>query len=135
MKKFGIIALALFCFSGLMAQNKKALKEGSISYKTEWQIDYKDGAENKYKDSEYKYDQDGNVLMEKTYDEKGTILTHFEYQYDSNGNQIVQITYNAKDKVVKREEFKYEGKLKVEKKVIGPDGKVKSKKIYEYKTF
>jgi hypothetical protein len=118
-----------------MAQSRKELKEANISNQTEWKYDYSSGKEVKYIVAEYKYDENGNVLLEKTFNEKGTLETYFEHEYDSNGNQIVEITYDAKGKVLKREEFKYEGKLKVEKKTFTPDGKLKSKKVYEYKTF
>jgi len=135
MKKLNLFMLVLLCATTIMAQSRKELKEANISNQTEWKYDYSSGKEVKYKVAEYQYDANGNVLLEKTYNEKGTLETYFEHEYDSNGNQIVEITYDTKGKVLKREEFKYEGKLKVEKKTFTPDGKLKSKKIYEYKTF
>jgi len=135
MRKFAMITCMLLFYITLNAQSRKDIKEAGISYQTEWKYDYADGIEVKSKAAEYKYDQSGNVVMEKTYDEKGTLLTYFEYEYDTNGNKIAELTYNSKSKLLKREEFKYEGKFKVEKKTFTPDGKLKSKKIYEFKTF
>lgn len=117
------------------AQKKKELKANEVNSKIEWQYTYADGVEKKYKESEYIYDKNGHTLMEKVYDEQGNIIKHFEYEYDREGNTIAEITYNPKGKVVKREEFKYSRGLKVEKKVFGPDGKLQSRKVYEYKTF
>ena len=135
MRKIAIVTFMLLFYITLNAQGRKEIKDAGISYQTEWKYDYADGNEIKSKVAEYKYDEQGNIVMEKTYDEKGTLLTYFEYEYDTNGNKTAELTYNSKSKLLKREEFKYEGKLKVEKKTFTPEGKLKSKKIYEFKTF
>ncbi len=113
-------------------QSKKKAKENGIKSKVEWQIEYKNGTETRFKESEFKFDDAGNTIMEKYYDEKGNTIKHIEYQYDDNDRLIVETAYNPKGQLLKKEEYKYNGDLKVEKKVFGPDGKLKSRKIYEY---
>ena len=135
MKTILMVALTFICVSGLWAQNKKTVKEIGVSYRTEWKYKYDDGEELKYKESEVSFDKRGNVLMEKTYDEDGKILSHMEYKYDENDNVIVETTFNNRGKLSKREEYKYQGNLKTEKKTFDADGTLKSKKVYEYKTF
>ncbi len=138
--KIGISSLILVVLttfpSSVSAQKRKDIKNAGISSKKEWNYSYTNDTERKYLESEYQYDKNGNMLIEKQYDENGNIITHKEYQYDSNGNETVQLTYNPKGQVIERIETKYyKEDLKLEKKVFGPNGKLKSKKIFEYKTF
>ena len=133
MKNTLILATLLFCFSfTAFSQKKKELASGNIIAKTEWNTEYKNGVEYKYKESEYKYDQNGNVLLEKEYSDKGILLKHTEFQYDKDGKIVVVLHYNAKKQLIKREEFTYKGNLKTEKRVFGADKKMKSKKTYDY---
>lgn len=135
MKKLILTLAVLLQVVVISAQKKNVLKDEEISAKTEWQIDIKNGVEVKHKDAEYKYDKQGNVLMEKSYNADGTLDSHVEYTYDGDGNVLTQTTYNSKGKVSKKEEYKYQGKLKVEKRTYGSDGKLTSRKIYEYTNF
>jgi hypothetical protein len=135
MKKFLLVTCFLLLLGGLHAQKKSTLKDEEISGKIEWQINIKNGVEVKMKEAEYKYDKDGNVVMEKTWDNTGKLKDYFEYTYDSEGNVLTQISYNEKKQVIKKEVFTYRGQLKLEKKTFGADGKLASRKVYEYTTF
>lgn len=133
MKNTILLATLIFCFSTTaFSQKKKELVSENISSKIEWKIDYKNGIEHKYKESEHLFDQKGNVLLEKEFNEKGQLTKHTEYQYNKDGNVIVELHYNAKKQLLKREEFLYKGSLKYEKRTFGVDKKLKSKKIYDY---
>ena len=130
------LMLLLVSANTLFAQKKKGLREASINSKKEWNYIYTNEVEKKYLEAEYLYDKRGNTILEKLYDENGNIILHKEYKYNSEGNEIQQITYNTKEQVIEKVETSYfRDDLKLEKKVYGANGKLKSKKIFEYKTF
>lgn len=129
-----VVALVLLiaCPSFSFAQKKKEIRKAGIKQKVEWRYIYEDDKEIKYKEYEARFDKQGNILMEKTYDEKGNTIKHIEYKYDNEGNEIVQTTYNSKGQMLEKVETSYSNGLKVEKKVYGPTGKLKSRKVFEY---
>lgn len=135
MKKFLLVPCFLLLLGNVQAQKKSTLKDEEISGKIEWQINIKNGVEVKMKEAEYKYDKDGNIVMEKIWDSEGKLKDYFEYTYDSEGNELSRTSYNDKKQVVKKEVYTYKGQLKVEKKTFGPNGKLVSRKIYEYSKF
>lgn len=128
-----IIGLMVVCHNPILAQKKKEIREAGVKQKIEWRILYDNDKETKYKEYEAHFDRQGNVLMEKNYDEKGNTISHYEYKYDKGGNEILKVVYNPKGEVIERIETTYKNGFKVEKRVYGPNGKLKSKKIYEYK--
>lgn len=132
MKPTLILIILSLIFSEAYSQNKKKVRENNVKTKIEWQYTYKDGVEIKYKECEYVFDEEGNIIVEKIYDEKGNIIKHVEFTYDKEDNLIREITYNPNNQILKKEEYIYQGNLKTEKKVYGPDGKLKNRKIYEY---
>lgn len=128
--------LLIISTNTLFAQKKKDIREASISSKKEWCYIYTNEGEKKYIESEYQYDKRGNTILEKKYDENGNTILHKEYKYNSEGNEIQEITYNPKGQIMEKVETTYfKGDLKLEKKVYGPNGNLKSKKMFEYKTF
>lgn len=128
-----VIGLSIACHISIFAQKKKEIREAGVKQKVEWRILYENDKEIKYKEYEAQFDRQGNVLMEKNYDEKGNIISHFEYKYDNNGNEILKVAYNPRGEVIERVETTYNEGFKIEKRVYGPTGKLKSKKIFEYK--
>ncbi|MFN8206141.1 MAG: hypothetical protein U0T82_01850 [Bacteroidales bacterium] len=135
MKRILLIPCILLLSGNMQAQKKSTLKDEEISGKIEWQVNIKNGVEVKMKEAEYKYDKDGNIVMEKTWDSEGKLKDYFEYTYDSEGNELSQTTYNDKKQVIKKEVYTYKGQLKTEKKTYGPNGNLVSRKIYEYSKF
>lgn len=117
------------------AQKRKEIKNAGISSKKEWCFIYTSDTEKKYLQSEYEYDRNGNMLLEKEYDENSNNIIHREYKYDAKGNEILKITFNPKGQIIEKEETTYKNDLKQEKKVYGPNGKLKSRKIFDYKTY
>lgn len=132
MNRLLIILLLTAIPCAVLGQSKKKIKESSIKTQIVWKYSYKNGIEIKLKEAEYAFDEKGRTILEKEFDEQGFVIKHLEYAFDSNGNLITEITYNPKGQIVRKEETKYNGRLKVERKIYGPDGKLKTKKVYEY---
>jgi len=131
-----IIALLAFSSNSVYAQKKKEIRAAAVSSKKEWNHIYSNDTEKKYLEAEYQYDKRGNTLLEKLYDENGNIIKHTEFKYNADGNEILEISYNPRGQIIEKiETTYYKEDLKLEKKVYGANGKLKSKKIFEYKTF
>ncbi|HOK62217.1 MAG TPA: hypothetical protein PK049_11455, partial [Tenuifilum sp.] len=126
-----ILIILITCPTLAFAQKKKEIREAGIKQKIEWRYIYENEKEIKYKEYEAQFDKQGNILMEKNYDEKGNTVKHIEYKYDGEGNEILQTTFNSKGEVLERVETTYSNGFKVEKKVYGPNGKLKSRKVFE----
>jgi len=88
----------------------------------------------KLKDAETYYDEKGNIIEEINYKE-GKITKHFKYQFDGNNNKIREEEYDPAGKLIEYSEYKIENGLRVEKTVYDKNGKMKSRKTYQYDTF
>jgi antitoxin component YwqK of YwqJK toxin-antitoxin module len=88
----------------------------------------------RYKDYEEYYDEKGNLLEEINY-KQGKISKHFRYQYDADGNKIKEEKIDPSGKIVETSEYKIENGLRVEKIVYDGNGKVKTRKEYQYTTY
>ena len=88
----------------------------------------------KYKDSEQYFDERGNLTEDISY-KQGKISKHFKYQYDSGNNKIREEEYDPSGRLIEYSEYKFENGLRMEKNVYDSNGKLKSKKIYQYTTY
>lgn len=86
------------------------------------------------KESETYYDERGNVIEEIEY-KQGKVDKHFRYKYDDNGNKVLEEDLDPSGKLREYSEYKIENGLRVEKIVYDPDKKVKLRKIYQYTMF
>lgn len=116
------------------AQKRKDVKKAGLSHKKEWRYTYENNQEKKHLEAEYIYNKNGDTILEKEYDDHNNTILHKEYKYDDSGNEILQIEYNPKGQVIEKVETIYKNNLKVERKYFDPKGKLKSRKVYEYKT-
>lgn len=117
-----------------LAQTTKQAKKNNVKSVVETKIDYSSGVEEKEVVSEKRFDKNGEVVELKEYKD-GKIDLHEKYAYDTRGNKIKQVEYDAKGKVLKIIEYKYSGKLRTERIIYYPNGKVKSKKVYKYEFY
>lgn len=83
---FVVFVLLMACPSFSFAQKKKEIRNAGIKPKVEWLYVYGNDKEIKYKEYEAQFDKQGNILMEKTYYEKGNTIKQFEYKYENEGN-------------------------------------------------
>ena len=88
----------------------------------------------KYKDLEQNFDQRGNLIEEITY-KQGKVSKHFKYYYDQENNKIKEEKYGPSGHITETSEYKYENGLRIEKTVYDSDGKVMSRKVYQYTTY
>lgn len=86
------------------------------------------------KESETWYDEKGNVTEEIEY-KQGKVDKHFRYKYDEDGNKILEEDFDPSGKLREYSEYKIENGLRVEKVVYDADKKIKLRKIYQYTMF
>jgi len=88
----------------------------------------------KLKESEVTYDQKGNIIEDIQYTD-GKVKQHFRYQYDNDGNKIKEEEFDAAGKLIEYSDYKIDNGVRTEKTVFEPNGKMKSRKTYQYTRF
>ncbi len=115
-------------------QDKKAVKHNLKSI-TEFEQKYEKGVAGKaLKESEIRYDNDGNMIEEIEY-KLGKVSKHVTYQYDEDNNKIRETDMDPSGKKIKVTEYKYSGGLRSEKIVYDGNNKIVSRKTYKYETY
>lgn len=127
------VLIASFILSGeAYSQSKTTAKIKSVTTTEET---HDKGNKKIMKDSEKKFDINGNLLEELNY-KNGEFDNHTAYEYDSNNNKIKETEFDKSGKATKVTVTKYdENGLKTEKCVYDGKGSLKSKKTYKYTMF
>jgi hypothetical protein len=116
---------------------RKALKDSETKFDTQGnvseEIEYEDSKVKKH--MKYEYTDDGNKARETELDNDGKPTKIIEFKYDNDGKKIKEIELNSLGKASKTTEYKYDGELKTEKVVYDSNNKMKSKKTYQYQTY
>jgi|WetSurMetagenome_2_1015567.scaffolds.fasta_scaffold00548_12 hypothetical protein len=125
-----IISFALNGEAFSQIQKTAKIKSVTITEET-----HDKGNKKTMKDSEKKYDINGNLLDELNY-KNGEFDSHTSYEYDSNNNKIKETEFDKAGNITKVTTTKYdENGLKTEKCVYDGKGTIKSKKSYKYTMF
>jgi hypothetical protein len=132
MKKLLILFL-IAGFPALVFGQAGKLQSAKIKKVTVTEHVFEKGTEKIYKDSETRYDVNGNTLEETQY-KAGKKDKHVVYEYDAANNKTKETDLDvATGKPVKTTEYKYNSNnLKTEKAVYDAAHKLKSKKVYQY---
>jgi len=129
-----LIFLVISCPVWLYSQDKKAVKHKLKSI-TEFEQKYEKGVAGKaLKESEIRYDSDGNMIEEIEY-KLGKVSKHVTYQYDEDNNKIRETEMDLSGKKIKVTEYKYSDGLRTEKIVYDGNNKIVSRKTYKYETY
>ena len=88
----------------------------------------------KLKESEVTYDQNGNIIEDIQYTD-GKVSKHFRYQFDNDGNKVKEEEFDSGGKLIEYSSYKIENGVRTEKVVYDPNGKMKSRKTYQYTRF
>jgi hypothetical protein len=161
MNRFLTIFTILFiCCNGIYGQKKKSALRNNLKSLVVYEQKYDKATGKPVKDSEAKFDTQGNVVEEIEYEDNkiskhvkydfddagkkiketeldatGKTSKITEYKYDDNGKKIKETEINSSGKPYKIIEYKYDGDLKTEKVVYDGNHKIKSKKTYQYATY
>ncbi|HNW57491.1 MAG TPA: hypothetical protein PLR88_09050 [Bacteroidales bacterium] len=125
-----ILSLALN--GEVFSQSGTAPKVKSVTITEE---SHEKGSKKTMKDSEKKFDINGNLIEEINY-KNGEFDNHTSYEYDSNNNKIKETEFDKSGNKTKVTTVKYdENGLKTEKCVYDGKGTLKSRKSYKYTLF
>ena len=133
MKNVIFIILILALSYSVYSQSRKDLKEENVSKRVEWRYKYKNGKEQKTKESVRYFDKNGNRIESIEYDKEGKEKKHVKTTYNDNNDPLKIVYFEADGSVKKIVKYKYEGKLKTEKRVYNSKKELKTKKVYIYK--
>lgn len=158
MKHLAFLFFFIIVYINAQSQSRKDLREAGIRSRIETVEENKKGIRLSYTESIEYYDENGNLIEVKEWDEKGDTRRHETFQY-SEGNKLIRkaeinavtekekniilYTYDNKDRLIKEEyqnakgvkdeiiEFEYDGKFKTKKTKI-KKGNVVEIKYYQY---
>lgn len=126
------LILSLVLNGEALSQSRTTPKIKSVTVSEET---HEKGNKKIMKDSEKKYDINGNLLEEINY-KNGEFDSHTTYEYDSNNNKTKETEFDKAGNATKVTTTKYdENGLKTEKCVYDGKGTLKSKKNYKYTLF
>jgi hypothetical protein len=120
-----ILAVTILIFS-ISAFSQKVKTETTYKYEMKGQ------KEIKKKISEKTYDQKENKIKDISFTDNGEINKTKLYRFDDDNNLIEEKTLDKKGKTIKTITYKYENGHKIRKTVKDADGIIKSKKEYTY---
>lgn len=128
MRVFPALIIILFAFcTEAYPQAKPKIKSMTVTEEK-----HEKGNKKVMKDSEKKYDANGNLLEEINY-KNGEFDSHTVCEYDSNNNKTKETELDKSGNVISVTVTKYdENGLKAEKSVYDGKGALKSKKTYRY---
>ncbi len=82
------------------------------------------------------YDEIGNLIEEKEFDDDGKLKDHVKYEYNSGGLKVKEIHFTADGKPAEITTYEYDSKgNRIAKTETDGSGKVKSRKKYVYEFY
>ena len=82
--------------------------------------------------TEYTYNEKGEPIERKFFDEEGTYTSREEFSYDANGSLSEQLKYDADGKVAERITFKTSDDKSIEQNDFGANGKLTSRTVVKF---
>ncbi len=116
----------------LSAQKKSKVLENKIHIVTESKEDFDVAKGRTVTDGYNAFDRNGNLIEERKYDKYGRETERITYQYNDDNQKIKETSSKPNGTVNKIEEYKYKDGLKIEKITYYGNGKIKSRKKYNY---
>ena len=132
MKKLLLIVFGILFSTVLFGQkSEQIISKGISSIKTYEQVLSK-GIDDKYIIEELTYDSEGRLIELKEISRKGEIKLWEKYKFNENGNLIEEITFDVEGKIEKTEITYYTNNLRTHREFYDSKGRMYKKKTYEY---
>jgi len=133
MMRITIIMLLVLWVNGLFAQSKTEIIQKGIEVRRYYEQDIEDGEKELTVFKEEFFNQKGELLEEKTYDNRGSEIDEwFKYKYDNNGNLVEELELDEKGEQIERIVSVYENGLKIEKLYYDYKDRLRQRRTYEY---
>lgn len=124
--------LLIATISTAFAQKKSKVLENKIKLVTESKEDYDIAKGRTITDGYNAFDRNGNLIEERKYDKYGRETERITYEYNSDNQKTKETSAKPNGTINKIEEYKYKDGLKSEKITYYGNGKIKSRKKYNY---
>ena len=116
----------------LMAQSAALVKEKKIVSTTVYEYFVEEGLDEPAIESIENFNDQGQLLEIKEYDNKGAVKRWEKYAYNEEGNLEEEIILDSKGRIKSREKSIYSDGLRVEKQFFNNKDKLVKRKVYEY---
>lgn len=116
----------------LMAQSAEVVKEKKIVSTTVYEYFVEEGLDEPAIESIENFNDQGQLLEIKEYDNKGAVKRWEKYAYSEEGNLEEEIFLDSKGRIKRREKSIYSDGLRVEKQFFNNKDKLVKRKVYEY---
>ena len=116
----------------LMAQSAEIVKEKKIVSTTVYEYFVEEGLDEPAIESLKNFNDQGQLLEIKEYDNKGAVKRWEKYVYNEEGKLVEEIFLDSKGRIESREKSIYSDGLRVEKQFYNKKDKLVKRKVYEY---
>jgi hypothetical protein len=116
----------------LMAQSAEIVKEKKIVSTTVYEYFVEEGLDEPAIESVENFNDQGQLLEIKEYDNKGSVKRWEKYVYNEEGKLEEEIFLDSKGRVDSREKIIYADGLRVEKQFYNNKDKLVKRKVYKY---
>ena len=128
-----LLTSAFMLMTGLlMAQSAEIVKEKKIVSTTVYEYFVEEGLDEPAIESVENFNDQGQLLEIKEYDNKGSVKRWEKYVYNEEGKVEEEIFLDSKGRVDSREKSIYADGLRVEKQFYNNKDKLVKRKVYEY---
>jgi hypothetical protein len=130
--KFFLTGAFMLMAGHLMAQSAEIVKEKKIVSTTVYEYFVEEGLDEPAIESVENFNDQGQLLEIKEYDNKGSVKRWEKYVYNEEGKVEEEIFLDSKGRVDSREKTIYADGLRVEKQFYNNKDKLVKRKVYEY---
>ncbi len=128
-----LLSCAFLLMAGpLMGQNTETIKERKIVTRTVQEYFIEEGMDEPVIESLERYNEDGNLIEIKEFNNKGEVKLWEKYDYNEEGKVVEVIFLDAKGRVESKEKSIYSDGLRIEKQYYNKKDKLVKRKVYEY---
>jgi len=130
---FFVFVFSILLVSGpLLAQSTKTIQEKKIASRTVYEYFVEEGLDEPMLESVERYNERGDLLEIKEYNNKGEVKRWERYVYDEEGQLVEEVFLDSKGRIERTEKSVYSDGLRVEKQYYNKKDKLYKRKVYEY---
>ncbi|TKG96633.1 hypothetical protein EYV94_05120 [Puteibacter caeruleilacunae] len=127
-----VIVLVILGCGNAYCQSKRVIKEHKIKLVKSYEQDIVQGEKELLLEKEEYFDENGELIEEKKFDEKGRVKGWKKFAFNEAGKLVEEQELNYRGDVVKRIEYKYSNGLLVEKSYYDNKNRKYKLKRYEF---
>lgn len=116
----------------VLGQDVSKIQEKKIVSRTVYEYFVEEGLDEPVVESVERYNERGDLLELKEFNNKGEVKRWEKYAYDEQGNLIEEIYLDGKGRIQRTKKSVYSDGLRVEQLYYNKKDKLYKRKVYEY---